>query len=86
MAISGLFALILFSTFNNFIGGVYMALMDPYGLEMFPVELWGTVFAFGATGFIVGGALTAVSPTDVVVISVLSVVLLVVETVSFHRR
>ena len=57
LAISGLFALILFSTFNNFIGGVYMALMDPYGLEMFPVELWGTYFALGATGFIVGGAL-----------------------------
>ena len=57
LAVAGLFALILFSTFNNFIGGVYMALMDPYGLEMFPVELWGAVFAFGATGFIVGGAL-----------------------------
>ncbi|KUM35808.1 MFS transporter [Arthrobacter sp. EpRS71] len=57
MAISGLFALILFSTFNNFIGGVYMALMDPYGLEMFSVEMWGVVFAVGATGFIVGGAL-----------------------------
>ncbi|WP_309075067.1 MFS transporter [Paenarthrobacter sp.] len=57
MAISGLFALILFSTFNNFIGGVYMALMDPYGLEMFTVEMWGVVFAIGATGFIVGGAL-----------------------------
>ncbi|WP_275776856.1 MFS transporter [Paenarthrobacter sp. Y-19] len=57
MAISGLFALIVFSTFNNFIGGVYMALMDPYGLEMFPVEIWGTVFAVGATGFILGGAL-----------------------------
>ncbi len=57
LAIAGLFALILFSTFNNFIGGVYMALMDPYGLEMFPVELWGTYFALGATGFIVGGAL-----------------------------
>ncbi|WP_091326696.1 MFS transporter [Arthrobacter sp. cf158] len=57
MAISGLFALILFSTFNNFIGGVYMALMDPYGLEMFSVEIWGTVFAVGATGFILGGAL-----------------------------
>ena len=57
LAIAGLFALILFSTFNNFIGGVYMALMDPYGLEMFPVELWGTFFALGATGFIVGGAL-----------------------------
>ncbi len=57
MAISGLFALILFSTFNNFIGGVYMALMDPYGLEMFSVEMWGVVFAIGATGFILGGAL-----------------------------
>lgn len=57
LAIAGLFALILFSTFNNFIGGVYMALMDPYGLEMFPVEAWGAVFALGSTGFIVGGAL-----------------------------
>lgn len=57
LAISGLFALIIFSTFNNFVGGVYMALMDPYGLEMFPVELWGTFFAIGATGFILGGAL-----------------------------
>ncbi|MDE8587292.1 MFS transporter [Arthrobacter sp. NQ4] len=57
LAISGLFALILFSTFNNFIGGVYMALMDPYGLEMFSVEMWGAVFAVGSTGFILGGAL-----------------------------
>jgi DHA3 family multidrug efflux protein-like MFS transporter len=57
LAIAGLFALILFSTFNNFIGGVYMALMDPYGLEMFPVEVWGAVFALGSTGFIIGGAL-----------------------------
>ncbi|GLB69033.1 MFS transporter [Arthrobacter mangrovi] len=57
LAVAGLFALILFSTFNNFVGGVYMALMDPYGLELFPVELWGTYFALGATGFIVGGAL-----------------------------
>src|SRR5689334_15974529 len=31
----GLFALILFSTLNNLIGGVYMALMDPYGLTIF---------------------------------------------------
>ncbi|KRF08665.1 multidrug transporter [Arthrobacter sp. Soil782] len=57
LAISGLFALILFSTFNNFVGGVYMALMDPYGLELFPVELWGVYFALGSTGFLVGGAL-----------------------------
>lgn len=56
-AVSGLFALIIFSTFNNFIGGVYMALMDPYGLELFSVEVWGLVFALGGTGFIIGGAL-----------------------------
>lgn len=54
--VPGLFALILFSTFNNFIGGVHMALLDPYGLELFSVQMWGVVFAFGATGFIVGGA------------------------------
>jgi DHA3 family multidrug efflux protein-like MFS transporter len=57
LAVAGLFALIIFSTFNNFIGGVYMALMDPYGLEMFPVELWGLFLALGSTGFIAGGAL-----------------------------
>jgi len=55
----GLFALIIFSTFNNLIGGVYMALMDPYGLELFPVELWGVVFGVASTGFILGGILIA---------------------------
>ncbi len=54
-AAQGLFALILFTTLNNLIGGVYMALMDPYGLELFPVELWGVVFGVGSIGFIVGG-------------------------------
>ncbi|MFF1877846.1 MFS transporter [Leifsonia sp. NPDC058230] len=55
----GLFALIIFSTFNNLIGGVYIALMDPYGLELFPVELWGVVFGVASTGFIVGGLIIA---------------------------
>ncbi|WOC13948.1 MFS transporter [Gordonia sp. MP11Mi] len=55
--VPGLFALIVFSTFNNFVGGVHMALLDPYGLELFSVQMWGVVFAFGATGFMVGGAL-----------------------------
>lgn len=55
--VPGLFALIVFSTFNNFVGGVHMALLDPYGLELFSVQTWGVVFAFGATGFMVGGAL-----------------------------
>lgn len=55
----GLFALILFSTFNNLIGGVYMALMDPYGLELFSVQMWGIVFGVASTGFLVGGAIVA---------------------------
>jgi DHA3 family multidrug efflux protein-like MFS transporter len=58
-AATGLFALIIFSTFNNLIGGVYMALMDPYGLELFPVEWWGVVLGITSTGFIVGGLLVA---------------------------
>lgn len=56
---AGLMALILFSTFNNFVGGVYLALMDPYGLEMFAVEVWGLVMGVSSVGFIVGGALVA---------------------------
>jgi DHA3 family multidrug efflux protein-like MFS transporter len=55
----GLFALIIFSTFNNLIGGVYMALMDPYGLTLFPVEWWGIVLGVASTGFIVGGIVIA---------------------------
>lgn len=58
-AAQGLFALILFSTFNNLIGGVYMALMDPYGLELFSVEMWGLMLGVASTGFLVGGALIA---------------------------
>jgi DHA3 family multidrug efflux protein-like MFS transporter len=58
-AVKGLFALIIFATFNNLIGGVYMALMDPYGLELFPVELWGVVLGVTSTGFIIGGLLIA---------------------------
>ncbi len=58
-AVGGLFALILFSTLNNLIGGVYMALMDPYGLTLFPVEWWGIILGITATGFIIGGALVA---------------------------
>jgi DHA3 family multidrug efflux protein-like MFS transporter len=54
-AAPGLFGLIIFATFNNLIGGVYMALMDPYGLTLFPVELWGVVFGVASTGFIIGG-------------------------------
>ena len=58
-AAPGLFALLIFATFNNLIGGVYMALMDPYGLELFPVEWWGVVLGVTSTGFIIGGLVIA---------------------------
>ena len=58
-AVPGLFALLIFSTFNNFIGGVYMALMDPYGLTLFSVEHWGMLFGVAGTGFIIGGLIIA---------------------------
>lgn len=59
--IGGTYMLLLavFSTFNNLIGGVYIALMDPYGLTLFTVEAWGIVFGVAATGFIVGGIVIA---------------------------
>ena len=36
-----------------------MALMDPYGLTLFPVQWWGVVLGITATGFIIGGAFVA---------------------------
>lgn len=58
-AVPGLFALIIFSTFNNLSGGVFMALLDPYGLTLFRVEVWGIVFGLASIGMIVGGLLVA---------------------------
>lgn len=37
-AVPGLFALIFFQTFNNFLGGVFMSLMDAYGLILVSVQ------------------------------------------------
>ena len=58
-AVPGLGWLIGFTTFNNLVGGVFMALMDPYGLTLFSVEWWGTVLGVTSTGFIVGGMIVA---------------------------
>jgi DHA3 family multidrug efflux protein-like MFS transporter len=58
-AVPGLMALIFFSTFNNLIGGVFMALMDPYGLNLFSVQIWGIILGITSTGFIIGGAIIA---------------------------
>ncbi|MGA7149692.1 MAG: MFS transporter [Microbacterium sp.] len=59
MVVPGLLALILFSTFNNLVGGVFMALMDPYGLTLFSVEMWGIILGITSLGFIIGGGLVA---------------------------
>ncbi|HYI52210.1 MAG TPA: MFS transporter, partial [Microbacterium sp.] len=59
VVVPGLLALILFSTFNNLVGGVFMALMDPYGLTLFSVEVWGIILGITSIGFIAGGLLVA---------------------------
>jgi DHA3 family multidrug efflux protein-like MFS transporter len=58
-AVPGLMALLFFAAFNNLIGGVYIALMDPYGLTLFSVEMWGIVLGITTSGFIVGGLLVS---------------------------
>ncbi len=53
--IPGLFALIFFTTFNNFLGGSFMSLMDGYGLSLVSVQVWGVLWGILSTAFIVGG-------------------------------
>lgn len=54
-AVPGLFALIFFATFNNFLGGIFMALLDAYGLSLVSVEVWGLLFGMLSTAFIISG-------------------------------
>jgi DHA3 family multidrug efflux protein-like MFS transporter len=58
-AIPGLFALIIFSAFNNLLGGVFMALMDAYGLSLMSVENWGLLWAVISSAFILSGLVIA---------------------------
>ena len=57
--VPGLFGLIFFHTFNNFLSGIYMSLMDAYGLLLVSVEFWGMLWGFLSLGFIVGGLIVA---------------------------
>jgi DHA3 family multidrug efflux protein-like MFS transporter len=57
--VSGLFALIFFATFNNFLGGVFMALMDAYGLSLMSVQAWGLLWALVSCAFILSGVVIA---------------------------
>lgn len=58
-SVPGLPALIVFTCLNNLLGGVFMALMDPYGLSMVSVQAWGLLWGALSTGVIVGGLLVA---------------------------
>lgn len=58
-AIPGLFPLIFFTMINNFLGGVFMSLMDAYGLSMVSVEVWGILWGVLSTAFIFGGMFIA---------------------------
>lgn len=58
-AVPGLFALILFACFNNFLGGIFMALLDAYGLSLVSVEVWGLLFGVLSTAFILSGIIIA---------------------------
>ena len=57
--VPGLFALIFFSTFNNLLGGVFMALMDAYGLSMMQVQQWGLLWGCVSVAFIASGLVIA---------------------------
>ncbi len=56
LAIPGLLGLIFFNTVNNFLGGVFMALMDAYGLSLVSVQTWG--FMWGVMSIaMIGGSI-----------------------------
>jgi DHA3 family multidrug efflux protein-like MFS transporter len=59
LAVPGLIYLIFFNTFNNLLGGVFMALMDAYGLSLVSVQAWGSIWGFLSLGFIIGGLIIA---------------------------
>ena len=57
--VPGLFGLIFFHTFNNFLGGIFMSLMDAYGLLLVSVQVWGALWGILSLAFIVGGMVVA---------------------------
>jgi MFS transporter, DHA3 family, multidrug efflux protein len=86
--VPGLFALLLFSTFNNFLAGAFMALLDPYGLSLVSVEEWGIVLSLTSLGFIAGGVIVArrgLGPNPVRTLLLVNVVLWTV-TILFPLR
>jgi DHA3 family multidrug efflux protein-like MFS transporter len=58
-AVPGLAMLIALAAFNNLLTGVFMALLDAYGLSLVSVETWGFLFGGISMAFILGGLLVA---------------------------
>jgi DHA3 family multidrug efflux protein-like MFS transporter len=86
--IPGMFPLIVFSAINNFLGGVFMALMDAYGLSMVSVQAWGLLWGALSGVMIIGGLLitrTGLSSNPVRLILLLNLALWA-TTVAFPLR
>lgn len=58
-AVPGLWMLIALAAFNNLLAGVFIALMDPYGLSLVSVETWGLLWGSISLAFIFGGLAVA---------------------------
>jgi DHA3 family multidrug efflux protein-like MFS transporter len=77
-SVPGLLALIGFTCFNNLLGGVFMALLDAYGLSLMAVQAWGLLWGALSTGVIIGGLLVAkvgLGPSPVKTLLVVNLVL-----------
>ncbi len=57
--VPGLWLIILMAAFNNLLGGVFMALVDAYGLELMSVEAWGLLWMALSFVMILGGLVVA---------------------------
>jgi len=58
-SVPGYFWLIFLTTFNNFLGGVFIALIDAYGLSMVSVQTWGILWGFLSFSLIIGGLIVS---------------------------
>ncbi|HEX2575111.1 MAG TPA: MFS transporter [Aquihabitans sp.] len=57
--VPGLWLLIALAALNNLLGGVFMALMDAYGLELVSVQAWGFLWGGLSLVMIAGGLVVA---------------------------
>jgi DHA3 family multidrug efflux protein-like MFS transporter len=58
-AVPGLKMLIALAAVNNLLAGVFMALMDAYGLNLVSVQTWGLLWGLISLAFIAGGMVVA---------------------------